>query len=158
MVMKRTLIPVVLAIVALSLSGCGTVCNFAAAVRPPQKDPDGWPRVYGGLQFDALVVDNSHWPGTTNTASEQAGENADRGKYLGLGLLIGAALTEGVASLVADTLTLPITVPIGMVRHSENGEKPKEPAAQVIHEGQPQYSINGPRGGDVPTPAETDRP
>jgi hypothetical protein len=152
--MQLALVPVALAIVAVSLSGCGTVCNFAAAIVPPDKDPDGWPRVYGGLQFDALMLENAngfhpHSP---------IGGGGTSGALM-FAILLGAPLAEGVATLVGDTLTLPITVPLDMVRYPEKYQKPKEPPpVEVIYDGPPQYSPNGARADDTTLPSEPGKP
>jgi hypothetical protein len=87
-------------------------------------------------------------------SSGTGGENQAKAKVLALGLLLGAALTEGLATLVADTLTLPITIPLDMARYPENYAKPKEPVVTVAYDLPPQYSAgaSAPPGGDTPLP------
>jgi hypothetical protein len=145
MVMTRPLVPVILAIVAISLSGCGTFCNFGAAVLPPDKDPTGWPRIYGGVQMDASVV--SHLGDNPAMTA-----NESMAKLAGIGLLAA----DGLASAVADTLTLPITIPLDMARHPRNYEKPKEPGDQVeivSCDGIPEYRVKESKAGAAPLSA-----
>jgi uncharacterized protein YceK len=76
--MTRTARTVVLAISALSLTGCGTICNLAS------KDP----QVYGGPAKDFEVVQYFHGCG-------------------GIGGAV-VLVSDMCISLVGDTLTLPI--------------------------------------------------
>src|SRR5262249_52596790 len=128
MVMTRTLVPVVsvvLAVAAVSLSGCGTECNFGAAIAPPSKDPEGWPRVYGGHQLDAMVLEKA--TGSHMGSLGSGGGSKAVAKVLVLAAIIVAPVAEGVATLVGDTLTLPITFPLDMVRYPEKYEKKEQP-------------------------------
>jgi hypothetical protein len=135
------------------VSGCGTVCNFGAAVLPPEKDPEGWPRVYGGVQYDLMVIRNHPAPETTESNGATATWSRSRGTLAVICLVLVGGLTEGVATIVADTLTLPITVPLDMVRQHGDSQKPKEPPAEVSHDEPHQYSV-GARGGDRQLPPE----
>jgi hypothetical protein len=143
---------VVLAILAVSASGCGTVCNFGAAVVPPREDPEGWPRVYGGLQLDAMVFENAS--GTHLGSLGSGGGSNGAGKALLLAAILVAPVAEAVATLVGDTLTLPITLPLDMHRHPEKYQKPKEQPVEVIYDGPPQFSVGARGGGDAPLPSE----
>jgi uncharacterized protein YceK len=97
----------ILALVAVMVSGCGTVCNLGGGIVDPQHTPT----IYGGVQYDLEVMDRlaSHPPQLVSSSSE--GKSA-----WGLLLLVGFAVTEPVLSFVGDTVTLPITVPLEEMR------------------------------------------
>jgi hypothetical protein len=91
--MKRTGIGAILALAAVSWSGCGTVANLADGVVHPNADwVDSGPKIYGGIEkdFDAFQNSNASM-GTTKLAA----------------MLL---LAEIPLTLVGDTLTLPITI------------------------------------------------
>jgi uncharacterized protein YceK len=92
--MRRIVVGVGSAWAALLLSGCGTICNFAAAVAPSPDDHVARPAVYGGVQLDAAVITGIQ-PDRTTKGSV----------FIGACLLVDVPL-----SLVGDTLTLPITL------------------------------------------------
>jgi len=145
--MKRALVPVVLAVASVSLSGCGTVCNFAAGVVELPRHSAEWAKVYGGLEFDKEAM--SKWG---CIEGEQALPT------------FAFMCTEMTASFLGDTLTLPITIPIDMARYPEKYRKhekapaPPPPPPKVIYNGPPQYSVNGPGAGDVSPPSEPGKP
>lgn len=81
------------------LSGCGTILNFSMGVTPPDAQP---PRteIYGGVQIDAQLVGKAvdgYQPWWFNV----------------LGLLF---VFDVPLSLLADTITLPVTIPIALTR------------------------------------------
>ena len=86
--MKRVLLPALLAMAVLGLSGCGTVCNLVSNDR----------QVYGGVQKDFEFM--------MTPRNFGAGHNNGFG-VLALFLLVPA---DGFLSLMGDTLTLPLVV------------------------------------------------
>src|SRR4051812_32489761 len=98
----------VLAMVALSLSGCGTVCNLAWLHVRGDKLSCGPPLVYGGVQNDVEII---------NRASQATG--APGMGTGGLYLLADVAL-----SFVADTLTLPIPICVKLAWQALQGDSP----------------------------------
>jgi hypothetical protein len=93
--MNVVLLRVLGACAAVLFSGCGTVCNLAGGIIHPDTEP----RVYGGVLKDGeILVQMTHTP---------SGETRQLGKG-GLVVLPVAAI-EVTLSLVADTVTLPIT-------------------------------------------------
>ena len=75
-----------LAICAVCLSGCGTICNFAS----------GDPQPYGGLTRDMDRV-----------GSGQQGGGGHISSPLAIPILLGLGAGELVATSIADTLTMP---------------------------------------------------
>jgi uncharacterized protein YceK len=100
--MKRPATALVVATVAASAGGCGTVCNFMS----------GEPSAYGGLKKDAEWADqfasklSSGQPITTDTRA-------------GL-VLVAVAWMELPLTFAADTLTLPITLWLESRRAANN--------------------------------------
>jgi uncharacterized protein YceK len=103
-----------LAFEAAFLSGCGTICNLTQGV----VHPDSEPRVYGGVQRDVEVLDSVVNQAQTNP---QARVGNDPRWAL---ILIPLAIGDPILSFVADTLTLPITIPLQRRRiaNSENDQ------------------------------------
>jgi hypothetical protein len=85
-------------LVVVSLSGCGTVCNLAGGIIHPESEP----RVYGGVVKDLEVIDRS-----INAPPNSMGGDVRLAPFL-LALAVG----DPILSFVADTLTLPITIPL----------------------------------------------
>lgn len=118
--MRARILAAVAATVALSLSGCGTVCNLVGGVTNSEEEP----RVYGGVQRDVEVLsdvfsDTSH-PDVNNLHGD--------GKEAAFLAAIFATLFAGdpVLSFVGDTLTLPVTIPL---QNKRIAEKEQESAA-----------------------------
>ena len=97
--MKTWLVVLVVYLVAMSVTGCGTVCNLAGGV----VHPDHEPKVYGGVQRDLNIIESVVESGPS---SEQ---KCNPKAYL---FLVPLAATDPVLSFVADTITLPITIPL----------------------------------------------
>jgi hypothetical protein len=120
----------VLAMVGLAslLCGCGTVCNLAGGMI----DPNAEPRVYGGVQRDFEVLKKVvEW--RPEDGSVSVGNNAEG--YL---VAAGAALCVGdpILSFVADTLTLPITIPLQAQRNaSTKSTDPVDRGGSLAHAG-----------------------
>jgi uncharacterized protein YceK len=94
-----------LSIAVLSLSGCGTFWNMEFS-----KERDtGEKRIYGGLQIDA----NLAFVGPIEAVSESKPQG--EGLLNAFALCIGAIL-DSPFSAIADTLTLPITIPATIKR------------------------------------------
>jgi hypothetical protein len=133
--MRKKVIGIVLAVLSLSLAGCGTVCNFAGGIAHPDQEP----KIYGGFQRDINIIDNA----VTNP-------NSDYPRATGKGavVILAIALVDPVVSFVADTLTLPITIPIQYWRekNEKNDEKSTsntgEPKSPFITLGPP-VPVNG---------------
>jgi uncharacterized protein YceK len=100
--MNKKVIGIVFAVLSLSLSGCGTVCNFAGGVVHPEKEP----RVYGGVIRDIEIISNA------TTAKPDNPPNMGKAAIV----ILAVALVDPIVSFVADTLTLPITIPIQLWR------------------------------------------
>jgi len=98
--MKNSLLAVIPAILAVSLSGCGTICNFADGVI----HPDDEPRIYGGVLRDLEIMDEA--VNAPPRATPLVG--SENGKGLIFLCLLG--LMDPPLSFVGDTLTLPITI------------------------------------------------
>ena len=94
--MWRTPRAIMVAIVAVSLAGCGTICNFVGGIRDPEREP----RVYGGVLRDFKIIDEQ-----TNAIANQS---ACYGK--GAVWALALAVVDPALSFAGDTLTLPITV------------------------------------------------
>jgi uncharacterized protein YceK len=91
----RTLVVMALSLV---LCGCGTITTFV----------DAEPAVYGGVRKDISWMTEGG-PGSSSGPLFQLKEGDDpRGVLILLGLLA----MEPAMSFVADTLTLPITIPV----------------------------------------------
>ncbi len=98
--MRRASLAVAPALAAVVLAGCGTIANFGDR---------GWQnsRIYGGVQRD--VKSTEQWI-EDNPISAQTDLMHDVGTVVGVGL-IGLDVP---LSAIADTLTLPITVPVAL--------------------------------------------
>lgn len=88
----------VVAVLSLSLCGCGTVCNFAGGVVHSDREP----AVYGGVKRDLDIIESA------------VNAHPDNPPNMGKGAvyLVALALVDPIVSFIADTLTLPITIPI----------------------------------------------
>ena len=84
---------------AVSMSGCGTVCNLARGFDHPDTDP----KVYGGVAMDMEFL------GKVAGASASETEVADPRMWAAI---LGLGFIDPAFSLVGDTVTLPITVPL----------------------------------------------
>jgi len=90
----------IMGLTAVLLSGCGTVCNLAGGI----VHPDSEPRVYGGVQRDVAIIEEAvKAPPLTSQSTE------DPKVVL---WLLSIAAVDPILSFVADTLTLPITIPL----------------------------------------------
>jgi hypothetical protein len=107
--MKQSRIALIATIAAISASGCGTVCNFVGGIAHPESEP----RVYGGVQRDLEIL-NQGWDQPSPKKDVQTQD--PRVVFL----LIPLAVAEGVLTVVGDTLTLPITIPLQRNRTSQN--------------------------------------
>jgi uncharacterized protein YceK len=95
----RQLAPVVFAaLAALLLSGCGTICNFAAGI----EHPDEAPTVYGGFRFDMKVCE------AVATTDNSLG--ITHGSAYTVLFILGLACADPLLSLAGDTVTLPYTL------------------------------------------------
>jgi uncharacterized protein YceK len=103
--MKTALIAVVTVIGAVSLSGCGTVCNLAGGI----VHPDNETRVYGGVILDLEVID-----------AAVSGKKTFGGGPGAVVVLLPLAVLDPMLSLIADTLTLPFTIPLQAKRNAAN--------------------------------------
>jgi uncharacterized protein YceK len=121
--MKHAAYKTWLALAAAFLSGCGTVCNFVDGV----KDPDNAPKVYGGVLKD-FGEDET---GTTPTPPNFSGlHGSGQSGAISLAALVAFVAAEPLLSFVADTLTLPITLPLEYRRQLRDREN--EAAAAPI--------------------------
>jgi hypothetical protein len=118
--MKAALARVSVALVVVSLSGCGTVCNLAGGVLHPDKEP----RVYGGVLRDMELIEEC-----VNAPQAESPSECPRTELTFL--VLGAA--DPILSFVGDTLTLPITIPLQNRRSAvtKNKEAQGVPPADV---------------------------
>ena len=93
--MKRTLGITIVATALLSQVGCGTVFNFWPKDEHSAHEEIGQMRVYGGIRMDGQALGEAKWPW---------------GKLLGVIILA----VEFPLSLVMDTATLPVTIPVSL--------------------------------------------
>jgi uncharacterized protein YceK len=99
--MSRASRAAVLPILVVLVSGCGTMANISIGAR------QGWQNalIYGGVRRDVKSAEDfvsNNW-----TSKENADFMQDTGTIVGVGLVgIDVSL-----SAIADTLTLPITIP-----------------------------------------------
>jgi len=132
--MKRTSLVVIL--VALSSNGCGTVCNLAGGVL----HPDNEPRIYGGVIRDVEIIDKivnkppPDRPGTLNGSGIHGG---GWGAGVVLVAIVSVVAMDPVISLIADTLTLPITIPLQNRRIAQQEDKSGDSTLPVANSLQP---------------------
>jgi len=81
----------------ISQMGCGTVFNFWPRTEHSTLDEMGKMRIYGGVRLDGQAYSQAAWPW---------------GKLLTIFVL----LVEFPLSLVMDTVTLPVTIPVTLSR------------------------------------------
>jgi uncharacterized protein YceK len=95
--MGRSLGIAIIAVLVISQAGCGTVMNFSPKVESSQREEIGRMRIYGGVRIDAQTLSEAAWPWQ---------------KLLTLLVLT----VEFPLSLVMDTVTLPVTIPVTLSR------------------------------------------
>jgi uncharacterized protein YceK len=131
-VMTRISLAVIL--VAFVSSGCGTVCNLAGGV----VHPDSEPRIYGGVIRDFEIIDKVVSK-PEPLLHPQAGSSLGNGQGAAyfLAAIIAVAALDPVVSLVADTLTLPITIPLQNRRIAKLEDKSGDSPPPVANSLQP---------------------
>ncbi len=95
--MKRALGIAIVVVAAISQTGCGTVFNFLPKDAQSTHEEMGRMRVYGGVRMDGQALSEAPWVWR---------------KLLGLLILT----VEFPLSLVMDTATLPVTIPVTLSR------------------------------------------
>ncbi|HVE41519.1 MAG TPA: YceK/YidQ family lipoprotein [Planctomycetota bacterium] len=95
--MKRALGLTIAALALLCQAGCGTVFNFWPKDEHSVHEDMGKMRVYGGVRLDGQALGEARWPW---------------GKVLAILILT----VEFPLSLVMDTATLPVTIPVSLSR------------------------------------------
>jgi hypothetical protein len=115
--MKASPGAVLVAVVAVSVSGCGTVCNLAGGF----VHPDSEPQVYGGVTRDLAIIDKA-------VSDPPAAEHSVGDARLAV-VLLGVAVADPFLSFVGDTLTLPITIPLQERRKA--AERAQDEASSV---------------------------
>lgn len=108
--MARVLRAAVLLFLVGLLSGCGTVANLAVGAR------EGWKntRIYGGLTRDVQTAGN--WIDHSWTWGKNLNIQQDIGTVVGV-VLVGIDMP---LSVIGDTLTLPITIPLSLSGTARN--------------------------------------
>src|SRR5262249_40062514 len=136
-------------LLALTSTGCGTVCNLAGGVL----NPDSEPRVYGGVQRDMAALDELVHG---NASMPLSGCNGTGGAYM-VAAILGFCALDPALALIGDTLTLPITIPLSR-RHSpvprENDAPARTDAAASISAAAPSRSATAPRAPNDDPPDE----
>lgn len=117
MVMKK--IALIIPVLAMFLTSCGTVCNLAGGIVHPDREP----RVYGGFIRDVEIIDAV--VSAPPVVDIRRGD--PRGAALIAAAIISVAAVDPILSLAADTLTLPVTIPLQERRIAR--EKESNPAA-----------------------------
>jgi uncharacterized protein YceK len=86
-----------IAITVFSQTGCGTILNFWAPEGHGDRGDLGHMRIYGGVVIDARTLSEAQWP------------------WEKLGTIL-VLIIEFPLSLVMDTATLPVTIPVTLSR------------------------------------------
>jgi uncharacterized protein YceK len=95
--MKRALAIMISAMLVLSQTGCGTIFNFWPKDEHSSLEGMGKMRIYGGVRMDGEALSEAPWVWQK--------------------LLTILVLTvEFPLSLVMDTVTLPVTIPVTLSR------------------------------------------
>jgi hypothetical protein len=111
--MKASIPTMLVAGLAVALAGCGTVCNLAGGVLHPESEP----RIYGGFLKDVEVLE-----GVMNSnAKLNLGGGSPAGVIV-IGAILGLAAADPFLCIVADTATLPLTVPLQARRNARAAE------------------------------------
>jgi uncharacterized protein YceK len=132
--MKR--MSLILMLVTLSSSGCGTVCNLAGGVM----HPDNEPRIYGGVIRDVEIIDKVVNKPKANPDNQQVSQAISGGweKAAVLAAFVAVIISaDPVLSMVADTLTLPITIPLQIRRIAQQEDKSRDSQPPVANSLQP---------------------
>jgi uncharacterized protein YceK len=95
--MRRSLGIAFLGIVVISQAGCGTALNFWSSDGHGYREDYGQMGIYGGVVIDAQALSEAPWPWEKLWA-----------------LLV--LTVEFPLSLVMDTATLPVTIPVTLSR------------------------------------------
>ena len=104
--MRTSLNLLLTAMLGVLPSGCGTVCNLGGGFLHPDTEP----RIYGGVIRDVEIIDSS---GSGSSSLPLLTETSNgKGRVLLAAAILTVAAVDPVVSFVADTLTLPITVPL----------------------------------------------
>jgi hypothetical protein len=131
--MRTSLILVVTASITLLHVGCGTVCNLAGGV----VHSDSEPRPYGGVIRDVDILNSVISSGPSD---HQIIEGSDQGTAIIMAAAVSIAAVDPMLCLVADTLTLPLTIPLQerrIVREQVNAtESSESPARQASGDAQ----------------------
>jgi hypothetical protein len=91
--------------VAIPQTGCGTTCNLAGGILHPESEP----RVYGGVIRDVEILDTAV---SGDAPNDPVIQGSDKGAAVAMAALVSLAVADPMLSLVADTLTLPVTIPL----------------------------------------------
>jgi uncharacterized protein YceK len=95
---RRSFGVALVAVLGFSLSGCGTAMNFMEAGSRGLPESAGHKSIYGGVTIDVDLISSSEGFAETVTA------------------LFLAGLIDLPLSLVMDTVTLPVTIPMTLSR------------------------------------------
>jgi hypothetical protein len=126
--MRTSLILAVMASIALLHVGCGTVCNLAGGVVHSESEP----RIYGGVIRDMETIDKV---ASEASGHQLIGEGEGKGAMVILAAAVSIAAVDPMLCLVADTLTLPLTIPLQERRIAQEqasaAESSESPARQA---------------------------
>lgn len=126
--MRTSLNLLLTALLGVLPSGCGTVCNLTGGVVHPETEP----RIYGGVIRDVEVFESLE----SRPSSEPLFAGANKGAVALGFMILCLGSVDPVVSFVADTLTLPITIPlqnrrIALERESSTPPSGTLPASQL---------------------------
>jgi uncharacterized protein YceK len=125
--MARALLATGALIVAIFLSGCGTFANLSIGARQGWKNA----QIYGGVRRDVQSAEEfiAH--------SWTSGDNLDIPQDIGTVVGVGLVGIDVPLSAIADTLTLPLTIPAAIWGSNGNAitvsRKNAEPGSGASH-------------------------
>jgi uncharacterized protein YceK len=105
---QRLRVIMLASLLALAANGCGTFCNTLWL-----SEGEGGGRIYGGVRVDGELVH-----GCLEDKDDTSGRRA---------LKMAVAVTDIPLSVVADTLTLPVTILTTVMRALSPSQLPEDP-------------------------------
>jgi uncharacterized protein YceK len=105
---KRSRVIMLASLLALAANGCGTFCNTLWL-----SEGEGGGRIYGGVRVDGELI-----RACLEDKDDTSGRRA---------LKVAVAVADIPLSIVADTLTLPVTIPTTVMGASSRSQLPEDP-------------------------------
>jgi hypothetical protein len=143
--MKKPLL--FLLIASVFASGCGTVCNLAGGVA----HPDSEPKIYCGVARDLDIIENGA------SGGPRLGQgNGGKGAAVLVVAIVALAVVDPILSCAADTLTLPVTIPLQERRIALELKERIHDQSKALPEAD--RSGSGPSEGSQETPKAAQEP